>query len=74
MRLNLVALLVVTPVTAALVYAFGIPGAAFSWVFYHLFAYVYTVPQADVLWTIGHLPDILMLQVDTALKVSLGLP
>jgi O-antigen/teichoic acid export membrane protein len=44
-RLNLVALLVVTPVTAALVYAFGIPGAAFSWVFYHLFAYVYTVPR-----------------------------
>jgi O-antigen/teichoic acid export membrane protein len=44
-RLNLVALLVVTPVTAALVYAFGIPGAAFSWVVYHLFAYFYAVPR-----------------------------
>lgn len=44
-RLNLVALLVVTPLTAALVFAYGIPGAAFSWVFYQLFAYVYVVPR-----------------------------
>ena len=44
-QLNLVALLVVTPVTAALVYLFGIPGAAFSWIFYHLFAYAYAVPR-----------------------------
>jgi hypothetical protein len=44
-RLNLAALVVVTPVTAAMVYAFGIPGAAFSWIVYHLFAYLYAVPR-----------------------------
>lgn len=33
-----------------------------------------TVVQADILRTIGHLPDALMQQVDQALKVSLALP
>jgi len=42
---NLVALVVVLPVTAALVITFGLAGAAFSWVFYHIFAYVYQIPR-----------------------------
>jgi mRNA-degrading endonuclease toxin of MazEF toxin-antitoxin module len=33
-----------------------------------------TIPQADILRTVGRLPDPLMQQVDAALKVSLGLP
>lgn len=44
-RLNLYALIAVLPVTAALIYRFGLPGAGFSWVFYHLFAYSYMVPR-----------------------------
>ncbi|MHB8688604.1 MAG: lipopolysaccharide biosynthesis protein [Candidatus Dormibacteraceae bacterium] len=44
-RLNIYALLCVLPVTAALTYLFGLPGAGFSWVFYHLFAYAYMVPK-----------------------------
>ena len=44
-RLNLYALVAVLPVTAALILAFGLPGAGFSWVFYHLFAYAYMVPR-----------------------------
>jgi O-antigen/teichoic acid export membrane protein len=44
-RLNFYALFVVLPVTALLVYRFGIAGAGFSWVFYHLFAYAYSVPR-----------------------------
>jgi O-antigen/teichoic acid export membrane protein len=44
-RLNLYALFVVLPVTAILILNFGLPGAGFSWVFYHLFAYVYMVPR-----------------------------
>jgi hypothetical protein len=44
-KLNLFALGAVLPVTVALVYAFGLPGAGFSWVFYHLFAYAYAVPR-----------------------------
>ncbi len=42
---NFFALFIVMPVTVALVYAFGLPGAGFSWVFYHLFAYLYSVPR-----------------------------
>jgi O-antigen/teichoic acid export membrane protein len=42
-RLNLYALICVLPLTAALVYYFGLPGAGFSLVFYHLFAYAYMV-------------------------------
>jgi O-antigen/teichoic acid export membrane protein len=37
------ALFVVLPVTAALIYVYGLPGAGFSWVFYNLFAYGYMV-------------------------------
>jgi len=33
-----------------------------------------TVVQTDVSRTIGNLPDVLLRQVDNALKVSLGLP
>lgn len=44
-RLNLYALIAVLPVTAALILRFGLPGAGFSWVFYHLFAYAYMVPK-----------------------------
>jgi mRNA interferase MazF len=35
---------------------------------------ILTVVQSDILRTIGHLPDVLMQQVDAALKVSLALP
>jgi hypothetical protein len=44
-RTNFYALFAVLPVTALLVYRFGIAGAGFSWVFYHLFAYAYMVPR-----------------------------
>jgi O-antigen/teichoic acid export membrane protein len=44
-RLNLYALFVVLPVTGLLILEFGLPGAGFSWVFYHLFAYAYMVPR-----------------------------
>ena len=44
-RLNTYALFVVLPVTALLIVEFGLPGAAFSWVFYHLFAYSYMIPR-----------------------------
>jgi O-antigen/teichoic acid export membrane protein len=44
-RLNIYALLAVLPVTALLIYFFGLAGAGFSWVFYHLFAYTYMVPK-----------------------------
>jgi O-antigen/teichoic acid export membrane protein len=43
MRTTLLALFVVLPVTAALIYWFGLPGAGFSWVFYHAFVYAYMV-------------------------------
>jgi O-antigen/teichoic acid export membrane protein len=43
-RLNLYALIAVLPVTIVLIFLFGLPGAGFSWVFYHLFAYAYMVP------------------------------
>jgi O-antigen/teichoic acid export membrane protein len=44
-RLNLYALIAVLPVTLVLIFRFGLPGAGFSWVFYHLFAYAYMVPR-----------------------------
>ena len=44
-RANIAALLVVLPVTAVLIAVYGIIGAAFSWVFYHLFAFAYMVPM-----------------------------
>jgi O-antigen/teichoic acid export membrane protein len=44
-RQNQVALLVVLPVTVAGVFRFGLAGAAFGWLFYQCFAYVYGVPR-----------------------------
>lgn len=44
-RLNFFALFVVLPVTGVLIYFFGLTGAGFSWVFYHLFGYLYGVPR-----------------------------
>ncbi len=44
-RLNLYALFLVLPVTFTLVYFFGLNGAGFSWVFYHLVGYAYVVPR-----------------------------
>jgi O-antigen/teichoic acid export membrane protein len=44
-RMNVIALFLVLPVTVLLVFWFGLAGAAFSWVFYHLFAYSYLVPR-----------------------------
>src|SRR5437899_3274974 len=44
-RLNVYALIVVLPVTVLLVLRFGIAGAGFSWVFYHLVGYAYMVPR-----------------------------
>lgn len=43
-RTNFYALFAVLPVTIVLVYRFGIAGAGFSWIFYHLFTYAYFVP------------------------------
>lgn len=43
MKTTLLALIVVLPVTAWLIYSFGLPGAGFSWVFYHGFVYAYMV-------------------------------
>ncbi len=43
-RLNFYALFVILPSTALLVFRFGIAGAGFSWVAYHLFAYAYATP------------------------------
>jgi O-antigen/teichoic acid export membrane protein len=44
-RFTFYALFVVPPAAAALVYFFGLAGAAFSWVVYNLFSYVYTIPR-----------------------------
>jgi O-antigen/teichoic acid export membrane protein len=44
-RLTLYALFVVPPAAAALVYFFGLAGAAFSWVVYNLFSSVYAIPR-----------------------------
>lgn len=44
-RANFIALFVVLPLTALLIYQFGLTGAALSWVAYHLFAFSYTVPR-----------------------------
>jgi O-antigen/teichoic acid export membrane protein len=44
-RSNYYALFATLPVTAVLVYKFGIAGAGFSWIFYHLFTYAYFVPR-----------------------------
>jgi O-antigen/teichoic acid export membrane protein len=44
-RQNVLALFIVLPLAALLVYRFGLVGAAASWVTYHLFAYAYGLPR-----------------------------
>jgi O-antigen/teichoic acid export membrane protein len=44
-RSNFYALFAVLPVTTLLVCQFGIAGAGFSWIFYHLFTYAYMMPR-----------------------------
>lgn len=44
-RQNLYALFVVLPLAAVCVWRFGLAGAGFSWVIYHLFAYAYGLPR-----------------------------
>lgn len=44
-RANVIGVVLVVPVTIALVLAFGLSGAAFSWVFYQLFALAYVAPR-----------------------------
>jgi O-antigen/teichoic acid export membrane protein len=44
-RSNVLALFVVIPMTTALIYVFGLTGAASSWVVYHLFLYAYMIPR-----------------------------
>jgi hypothetical protein len=44
-RQNIVALFVVVPASAIAIYWFGLNGAGFSWVIYHLFAYSYGLPR-----------------------------
>jgi O-antigen/teichoic acid export membrane protein len=43
-RTTSLALIVVLPVTVLLILRFGLPGAGFSWVFYHAFVYVSLIP------------------------------
>lgn len=42
-KTNLLALFVVLPVTILLILLFGLAGAGFSWIFYHLFFYTYAI-------------------------------
>ena len=42
-RANLLALFIVPPISAVLVYTLGLTGAALSWVVYNLWAYAYTI-------------------------------
>ncbi|MFA5065950.1 MAG: oligosaccharide flippase family protein [Dehalococcoidia bacterium] len=44
-RTNIYALFIILPVTAFLIYQFGLAGAGISWVLFNLFMYVYTVPR-----------------------------
>src|SRR5260370_13519978 len=44
-RSNVVALFVVLPITAVLIYFFGLVGAGSSWVVYNLFLYSYMIPK-----------------------------
>jgi O-antigen/teichoic acid export membrane protein len=44
-RQNLVALFVVVPASALAIYWFGLNGAGFSWVLYHVFYYSYGLPR-----------------------------
>jgi O-antigen/teichoic acid export membrane protein len=44
-RFNFLALFIVLPMTALLIYFFGLAGAGLSWIFYHLVSYGYAVPR-----------------------------
>jgi O-antigen/teichoic acid export membrane protein len=44
-RQNALALFIVPPVSAIAIYWFGLNGAGFSWVVYHIFAYSYGLPR-----------------------------
>lgn len=44
-KANALALVVVLPASWLLIRHFGLNGAGFSWILYHLFAYSYTVPR-----------------------------
>jgi len=44
-RQNVIALFVVVPASAFAIYFFGLNGAGFCWVFYHIYAYCYGLPQ-----------------------------
>jgi O-antigen/teichoic acid export membrane protein len=44
-RQNVLALLIVPPVSAAAIYWFGLNGAGFSWVIYHIYSYSYGLPR-----------------------------
>ncbi|MFA6636511.1 MAG: oligosaccharide flippase family protein [Candidatus Omnitrophota bacterium] len=42
---NLYTILIVLPLSVGLIKSFGLKGAGFSWVFYQIFAYLYSVPR-----------------------------
>jgi hypothetical protein len=44
-RQNVLALFIVPPVSALAIYWFGLNGAGFSWVIYHIYAYSYGLPR-----------------------------
>jgi O-antigen/teichoic acid export membrane protein len=44
-RFNFLALFIVLPVMALLIYFFGLAGAGFSWIVYHLVSYGYAIPR-----------------------------
>lgn len=44
-RSNLYAVFIVLPTSVVLVYYFGLSGAAFSWICYHIYAYSYALPR-----------------------------
>ena len=44
-RANIMALVVILPTTFILIYFFGVTGAGLSWVFYHIFLYIYSIPR-----------------------------
>lgn len=44
-RQNVLALFIVPPVSAMAIYWFGLNGAGFSWVLYHIYAYSYGLPR-----------------------------
>ena len=44
-RQNLLAVFIVPPVSAIAIYWFGLNGAGFSWVLYHIYAYSYGLPR-----------------------------